>query len=127
MRIMAASTKAVLHWHTGDRLMRRNRPRAALMQFTEAIRLERNFTYYISRGLAYLTLDDSRHAREDFLEAIRLNPEAEVAYYNLVQLYALVGEDEAARGLISQFKAMGRDPGELKRLFQSAKEIHAIS
>ena len=90
--------------------MRRNRPREALAQFTEAIRLERNFTYYISRGLAYLTLDDSRHAREDFQEAIRLNPEAEVAYYNLVQLYALVGEDKAARGLISQFKSPGQRP-----------------
>ena len=125
--VIPPSPKAELHWHTGVRLMRRNRPGAALLQFTEAIRLERNFTYYISRGLAYLTLDDSRHAIEDFLEAIRLNPEAVVAYYDLVQVYALVGDEEAARHLFSQFKGVGKDPGELRRLFQSAKEMHAVS
>ena len=80
---MTMQAKSTLHWKTGEKLLAKNRTKQALYQFNEAIRLERNFNYYNSRGLTYLRLGDSKHAVEDFMEATRLEPDDVVAYYNL--------------------------------------------
>ncbi len=118
---MTMQAKSTLHWKTGEKLLAKNRTKQALYQFNEAIRLERNFNYYNSRGLTYLRLGDSKHAVEDFMEATRLEPDDVVAYYNLVQVYTLEGEEKAAHQLIKRFQALGKDPGALEKLMGSVR------
>ena len=40
---------------------------------------------------------------------------------NLVQVYALEGEEKAARQLIKRFKDLGKDPEALEKLMESVR------
>ena len=77
---MTMQAKSTLRWKAGEKLLAKNQAKQALYQFNEGIRLERNFRYHNSRGLAYLRLGESQHAVEDFMEAIRLEPDDAIAY-----------------------------------------------
>ena len=73
-------------------LARRDYIKAAI-EFTEAIRLDRNFAAaYLGRGNAYSNQGNFDEAIRDYCDAIRIEPNYAIAYYNRGAVYHRKGK-----------------------------------
>ena len=65
---------------------------------------------YNNRGMTYLDLRAIRMAIEDFDEAIRLDPQFAIAYYNRGVSYQRLGKTKEAERDYAKARELGYDP-----------------
>jgi tetratricopeptide (TPR) repeat protein len=79
--ITAAQDAAQQHFQQGRRHYSKGHYKAAIEQYSAAIKLDPEFTHaYIARGGVFGALEDYPAAIEDYTAAIALNPELAGAY-----------------------------------------------
>ncbi|RKH13618.1 tetratricopeptide repeat protein [Corallococcus sp. CA053C] len=93
--------RSVLLYNVGQVYSTLGRQEDAIQMYTEAIRMDPNYSeYYNDRGSLYLKLERWAEAERDFLKAIELSPPYMEVLTNLGQCYRLQGRlEEALRTL----------------------------
>ena len=85
------------HYRKGKEYKDDGKYQLAIDEFTNAIRLNRNYVpAYIIRGNAYSLLGQQQRAIQDFDQAIRLQPDNAIAYNNRGGDYGRMGQHQRA-------------------------------
>ena len=110
------------HFNAGFELQEKGRLTEAILDYDEAIGLDRQFTQaYNNRGIAYDDLGQYQRAIQDFDEAIRLDPEFAEAYANRAIAYTLLGNDVEAKLDVDRAVELGFDRGRLDGVIEELK------
>ena len=95
---------------------------AAIQDFTEALRLDSNFTRaYYNRGITYNKIGRYQDAIEDFGAAIDLNPNYGAAYANRAFAYTLLGLDAEAQADVDRAVELGENRESLEQSIRGAR------
>jgi len=81
---------------------------AALVDFSRAIELAPDDSYYLNRGTVFLKGKEYDRALADYREAIRLNPANSSASYNIACIHSLGGRTEEACHWLRESIARGK-------------------
>ena len=68
----------------------------AIVDFTEAIRIEPDHEAFCARAIAYQEKGDLDHAIADYTETLRLKPDEPIAFYNRAMAYHTKGDFDRA-------------------------------
>ena len=91
-------TDAETRYSAGVEFQRDGRLEQAIAEWDEAIRLDSQYALpYVSRGNAYVDLEQFERAIQDFSDAIRINPDLTNAYAGRAVAYILLGKKEEAQ------------------------------
>jgi tetratricopeptide (TPR) repeat protein len=82
--------------HRGIEFAEKSNFDAAIEDFSEAIRLAKNFSAYYNRGNAYYDKGDYDKAIDDYTNAIRLDPNDATAHFNRIESYHNKGDSDKA-------------------------------
>lgn len=112
-------TKAEEHYNAGVRAVRQGDWQKGIEEYSEAIRLRRNFALaYNNRGVAQAILGNYQEAIQDYSEAVQLDPKLLDAYNNRGAAYTDIGEYQKA--IADLDLAIGVDPWQARFHFNRA-------
>lgn len=94
----SATARAVAYNNRGNALRAKGENDRALADFSEAIKLRADGTYFYNRGNAYRTKGDNERAIADYNEAIRIDPNDWAAHTNRGNAYREEGQLDRAIG-----------------------------
>lgn len=77
---------------------------------------------YVNRGFTYLRLGQFRGAIEDYNEAIRLDPEFSLSYFNRALAYTWIGSDVQAQQDVERAVELGSNRALLETQIEFVKE-----
>jgi lipoprotein NlpI len=116
------TVRAVAHNNRGNALRANGENDRAIADYSEALRLRPDGTYYYNRGNAYRTKGENNRAIADYTEAIKLNPNDSSAYNNRANAYRDEGDFDRA---ISDLDTVVRDKP-TARAFYNRGEAHRL-
>jgi tetratricopeptide (TPR) repeat protein len=101
----------------------RSQPQEAFAFYKQALALRPAFVdAHIAVGKALTTLGQTNAAVQELLEAVRLDPQSEVAHYRLSEVYRRLGRMQDAERELAAFRELRDSHAPLRALYQQIQE-----
>jgi tetratricopeptide (TPR) repeat protein len=102
----------------------RGKPQEAIKWFNQALKIEKNATYFNNRGSAYFEIKKMQEALADYQVALKMQAEFTDAQYNLANLYSAIQKHEEAINAYS--KILQKDNHQIDALYNRGNAYKKI-
>jgi tetratricopeptide (TPR) repeat protein len=109
-------------YELGEIYWRKHQPEEALKHYSRAVQLRRNFTdALLALGKVWVFQGQADQALQVLQEAVKIDPNNEVAHYRLAQAYRKLGQAAESELELAQFRRLREASASLGMIYQQVQ------